>query len=37
MVMAKGVLLGVLGCVTLLPSLILLLDRPLQKTTSPSR
>lgn len=31
-VMAKGVLLGVLGCVTLLPSLILLLDRPLQKT-----
>ena len=32
LVMAKGVLLGVLGCVTLLPSLILLLDRPLQKT-----
>ena len=36
LVMAKGVLLGVLGCVTLLPSLILLLDRPLQKTQSPS-
>ena len=32
LVMAKGVLLGVLGCVTLLPSLILLLDRPLQRT-----
>ena len=32
LVMAKGVLLGVLGCITLLPSLILLLDRPLQKT-----
>ena len=31
-VMAKGVLLGVVGCVTVLPSLILLLDRPLQKT-----
>ena len=31
-VMAKGVLLGVLGCVTMLPSLILLLDKPLQKT-----
>ncbi len=31
-VMAKGVLLGVLGCVTVLPSLILVLDRPLQKT-----
>ena len=31
-VMAKGVLLGVLGCVTVLPSLILLLDKPLQKT-----
>lgn len=31
-VMAKGVLLGVLGCITVLPSLILLLDRPLQKT-----
>ena len=32
LVMAKGVLLGVLGCVTVLPSLILVLDRPLQKT-----
>ena len=31
-VMAKGVLLGVIGCVTVLPSLILILDRPLQKT-----
>ncbi len=31
-VMAKGVLLGVVGCVTVLPSLILLLDKPLQKT-----
>lgn len=31
-VMAKGVLLGVLGCVTVLPALILVLDRPLQKT-----
>lgn len=31
-VMAKGVLFGVLGCVTVLPALILVLDRPLQKT-----
>ncbi len=31
-VMAKGVLLGVVGCVTVLPSLILVLDKPLQKT-----
>lgn len=31
-VMAKGVLLGVIGCVTILPSLILLLDKPLEKT-----
>ncbi len=31
-VMAKGVILGVLGCVTVLPALILLLDKPLQKT-----
>ncbi len=31
-VMAKGVLLGVIGSVTLLPALILLLDRPLQRT-----
>ena len=30
-VMAKGVLLGVVGCVTVLPALILALDRPLQK------
>ncbi|MBR3502732.1 MAG: MMPL family transporter [Clostridia bacterium] len=32
LVMAKGVLLGVVSCVTLLPALILLLDKPLQKT-----
>jgi len=31
-VMAKGVLLGVIGAVTVLPSLILILDKPLQKT-----
>ena len=31
-VMAKGVLFGVIGCVTVLPSLILLLDKPLQAT-----
>ena len=31
-VMAKGVILGVIGCVTLLPSCILILDKPLQKT-----
>ncbi len=31
-VMAKGVLLGVIGCVTVLPSLILVFDKPLQKT-----
>ena len=31
-VMAKGVLLGVLGCVTILPSMILVLDKPLTKT-----
>lgn len=31
-VMAKGVLLGVLGCVTVLPSIILVLDKPLEKT-----
>ena len=30
-VMAKGVLLGVIGCVTFLPSLILVLDKPLRK------
>ena len=31
-VMAKGVLLGVLGCVTVLPALILVFDGPLQRT-----
>ena len=31
-VMAKGVLLGVIGCVTVLPSLILLLNKPIMKT-----
>jgi len=31
-VMAKGVLLGVIGCVTVLPALILTLDKALQKT-----
>ena len=31
-VMAKGVLLGVLGCVTVLPALILVFDKALQKT-----
>ena len=31
-VMAKGVLLGVISCVTILPSLILILDKPLHKT-----
>jgi len=31
-VMAKGVLFGVIGSVTVLPALILLLDKPLQKT-----
>ena len=32
LVMAKGVLLGVIGSITHLPALILLLDKPLQKT-----
>ncbi len=32
LVMAKGVLIGVVCCVTVLPALILLLDKPLQKT-----
>ncbi len=32
LVMAKGVLLGVIGCVTVLPSLILVFDKPLTKT-----
>ena len=31
-VMAKGVILGVISCVTVLPSMILILDKPLQKT-----
>ena len=31
-VMAKGVLLGVLSCVTVLPAMILVLDKPLNKT-----
>ena len=31
-VMAKGVLLGVLSCVTVLPAMILVLDKPLSKT-----
>lgn len=31
-VMAKGVILGVLGCVTVLPAMILVFDKPLQKT-----
>lgn len=31
-VMAKGVILGVIGCITILPSLILVLDMPLEKT-----
>ncbi|MGM9669945.1 MAG: RND family transporter, partial [Oscillospiraceae bacterium] len=32
LVMAKGVLLGVIGCVTILPALILVFDKPLQRT-----
>ncbi len=31
-VMVKGVIIGVIGCVTILPSLILVLDKPLEKT-----
>lgn len=31
-VMAKGVIFGVIGCVTILPSMILVLDKPLNKT-----
>lgn len=31
-VMAKGVIFGVIGCVTVLPALILVFDKPLQKT-----
>lgn len=30
--MAKGVLLGVISCVTILPALILVLDKPIEKT-----
>ncbi|MBQ6499748.1 MAG: MMPL family transporter, partial [Ruminococcus sp.] len=30
-VMAKGVLFGVIGCITVLPSMILILDKPLSK------
>ena len=33
LVMAKGVILGVIGCVTVLPSLILVFDRILSKTS----
>ncbi len=32
LVMSKGVVFGVIGCVTILPSLILVFDKPLQKT-----
>lgn len=32
LVMAKGVVFGVLGCVTVLPALILVFDKPLSKT-----
>lgn len=32
MVMAKGVLFGVIGCVTILPSLILIFDKAIDKT-----
>ena len=32
LVMAKGVILGVLACVTVLPAMVLILDKPLQKT-----
>mgnify|MGYP001144840816 CR=1 FL=1 len=32
MVMAKGVVMGVIACVTILPSLILVLDKALEKT-----
>ena len=35
-VMAKGVILGVIGCVTTLPSMILVLDKFLQKTSHKS-
>ena len=32
-VMAKGVIFGVIGCVTILPSMILIFDKAIQKTT----
>lgn len=32
LVMAKGVIFGVIGCVTVLPALILVFDKPLQRT-----
>lgn len=32
LVMAKGVIIGVIGCVTVLPAMILVLDKPLQKS-----
>lgn len=35
-IMAKGVILGVIGCVTTLPSMILVLDKLLQKTSHKS-
>ena len=35
-VMAKGVILGVIGCVTTLPSMILVLDKVLQRTSHKS-
>lgn len=31
-VMAKGVVIGVIGCITTLPALILILDKPIEKT-----
>ena len=31
-VMAKGVVFGVIGCVTILPSMILVFDRAIEKT-----
>ena len=33
LVMAKGVVIGVIGCVTILPALILLFDKPLEKAS----
>lgn len=31
-VMAKGVILGVISCITILPSMVLIFDKPIQKT-----